>query len=107
MLNPDGRLWIHRLSSGLADAGERRPTASELFDSSPTTLAPRSMPDRRASRRNCPKRENGSSHKSADPSPLKLNASRDVMADLLTVASPANEATPGSRQGSVSVLSSR
>src|SRR3974390_2812771 len=27
MLNPDGRLWIDRLSSGLADTGERLSTA--------------------------------------------------------------------------------
>jgi Flp pilus assembly CpaF family ATPase len=44
MLNPDGRLWIDRLSGGLRDTGEcwLWLTANGSFDSSPTTLARRS-----------------------------------------------------------------
>ena len=46
MLNPDGRLWIDRLSGGLEDtaSASRRPTPSASCGSSPTMSASRFMP---------------------------------------------------------------
>ena len=47
MLNPDGRLWIDRLSGGLEDTGvplSRRPTPSASCAWSRTMSASRSMP---------------------------------------------------------------
>ena len=48
MLNPDGRLWIDRLSGGLEDTGGPcpPPMASASSASSRTMSAPRSMPAR-------------------------------------------------------------
>ena len=69
MLNPDGRLWVDRLSEGLADTGERlSPADGERIVRlvahqsvwSRTMSAPRSMPVRRGSRLSCPRRESGS-----------------------------------------------
>ena len=63
MLNPDGRLWIDRLSDGPCRhrrACLRRPMASASSASSRITSAPRSMPAVRASRPSCPKRASGS-----------------------------------------------
>ena len=55
MLNPDGRLWIDRLSGGLEDTGERLPppTPSASSGSSPIMSASRFMPAAPASRPNC------------------------------------------------------
>ena len=62
MLNPDGRLWIDRLSGGLEDtaAASRRPTPNASFASSRTMSASRFMPAARASRPSCRKAGSGS-----------------------------------------------
>ena len=50
MLNPDGRLWIDRLASGLVDTGGAcyLAMANASSGSSRTTSAPRCTPGRRA-----------------------------------------------------------
>ena len=53
MLNPDGRLWIDRLSGELEDSGRTMSAADgeRIVRLSPITLAPRCIPDRRGCRR--------------------------------------------------------
>ena len=62
MLNPDGRLWIDRLSGGLEDtaSASRPPTPSASCGSSPIMSASRSTPAARASPPNCRKAGSGS-----------------------------------------------
>ena len=63
MLNPDGRLWVDRLSSGLADTGERLSPEDGERDRSPgrpTMSALRSTPARPGSPQSCPRRASGS-----------------------------------------------
>ncbi len=65
MLNPDGRLWIDRLSDGrtgspIRASGCRRPMASASCAWSRTISAPRSMPVPRGCRPSCPRRGSGS-----------------------------------------------
>ena len=57
MLNPDGRLWIDRLSaaSRIPATGSRRPMPSASFAWSPIMSVPRSMPACRACRPSCRK----------------------------------------------------
>ena len=59
MLNPDGRLWIDRLSSGLADTGERLSAADgeRIVRLVAHHVGAKSMPARRASPPSCRKRE--------------------------------------------------
>jgi Flp pilus assembly CpaF family ATPase len=63
MLNPDGRLWIDRLSEGLSDTGERLSAADgeRIVRLVAHHVGVRkSMQALRASPRNSPKRESGS-----------------------------------------------
>jgi hypothetical protein len=61
MLNPDGRLWIDRLSNGLANTGEcPHLTESAWFDWSHTASVPRSMRLARTSRPSCQRRASAS-----------------------------------------------
>src|SRR5258708_24084642 len=58
MLNPDGRLWIDRLSSGLEiPAGAFPPSmGSGSYASLPTMSEPKRMREARESRQSCPRR---------------------------------------------------
>jgi hypothetical protein len=62
MLNPDGRLWIDRLSGDWKTQGaaSRPPTRSASSGSSPITSASKSMRHRPACQVNCPKAASGS-----------------------------------------------
>jgi Flp pilus assembly CpaF family ATPase len=62
MLNPDGRIWIDRLSEGLSDTGERLspPMASASCAWSRIMSARRFTPAARASRPSCPRPGSGS-----------------------------------------------
>ncbi|MGY4364198.1 hypothetical protein ACVW1A_000263 [Bradyrhizobium sp. LB1.3] len=58
MLNPDSRLWIDRLSSGLTDTGKNicPLTESESSSSWLTTWVPRFIPGARGFLPSCPRR---------------------------------------------------
>jgi hypothetical protein len=62
MLNPDGSLWVDRLSEGLPTPANnfRRPTASGLFAWSRITSGSKCMPGPHASQPSCRKPASGS-----------------------------------------------
>ena len=78
MLNPDGRLWIDRLSSGLMDSGEVVSAAdgSASFDWSPITRVPKFTQTARASRPSYPRQ--GSASRGYCRRWLRLQPSRSV-----------------------------
>ena len=62
MLNPDGRLWVDRLSDGLADTGERLAAADgeRIVRLVAHHVGAQSIRRVRGCRPNCPKPESGS-----------------------------------------------
>jgi type IV secretion system protein TrbB len=62
MLNPDGRLWIDRLSSGLEDTGERIPVADgeRIVRLVAHHVGAEAHGDARESRQSCPRRGSAS-----------------------------------------------
>ena len=62
MLNPDGRLWVDRLSSGLEDTLRRIPAVDgeRIVRLVATMSEPKRIPEARGSRQSCPRRVSAS-----------------------------------------------